>query len=66
VQRSKPFPRKPRSDDVMQSFWLAESLKCTLLLFSNDAALDFDVWVLNTEAHPLHIDSKKRSQTFGL
>jgi hypothetical protein len=57
--------RKPRSDDVMQSFWLAESLKYALLLFSDDAAFDLDVWVLNTEAHPLHIDSKKRSKTFG-
>jgi len=40
-------------DDTMQTFWIAESLKYFLLLFSDDEALDLNTHVLNTEAHPL-------------
>ena len=40
-------------DDTMQTFWIAESLKYFLLLFSDDEALDLSTHVLNTEAHPL-------------
>lgn len=39
--------------DRQQSFFLAETLKYYLLLFSDDNLLDLDAWVLNTEAHPL-------------
>jgi len=42
-------------DDVQQSFFLAETLKYLYLLFSNDSLLDLDLWVFNTEAHPLPI-----------
>ena len=37
----------------MQTFWLAETLKYLLLLFSDDDALDLTTHVINTEAHPL-------------
>ena len=40
-------------DDTMQTFWLAETLKYLLLLFSDDDALDLTTHVINTEAHPL-------------
>ena len=42
-------------DDKMETFWLAESLKYFLLLFSDDSLLDLNTHVLNTEAHPLRI-----------
>ena len=45
----------PRKDDLMQSFWLAETMKYLFLLFADDDALNLDEWVINTEAHPLKI-----------
>ena len=42
-------------DDTMQTFWIAESLKYFLLLFSDDDALDLTTHVINTEAHPLRV-----------
>eukprot|EP00760_Papus_ankaliazontas_P009811 PhM_4_TR14137/c0_g1_i1/m.36849/K01230/MAN1; mannosyl-oligosaccharide alpha-1,2-mannosidase len=48
----------PRKDDLMQSFWLAETLKYAYMLFSDDDALDLSQWVINTEAHPLKIRSR--------
>jgi len=42
-------------DDKMETFWLAESLKYFLLLFSDDELLDLSTHVLNTEAHPLRV-----------
>lgn len=39
--------------DTMESFWLAETLKYFYLIFSEFDVVDLDVWVLNTEAHPL-------------
>jgi len=47
------FPVEP--DDVMQSFFLAETMKYLYLLFSDDDLLPLHDWVLNTEAHPLRI-----------
>jgi len=49
-----PAPR----DNLMQSFWLAETLKYLFLLFSDDSVLDLNQWVLNTEAHPLKVRSR--------
>eukprot|EP00759_Apiculatamorpha_spiralis_P047832 PhF_6_TR43354/c0_g1_i1/m.66416/K01230/MAN1; mannosyl-oligosaccharide alpha-1,2-mannosidase len=46
-----PAPR----DNIMQSFWMAETMKYLFLLFSDDATLDLNQWVLNTEAHPVKI-----------
>jgi mannosyl-oligosaccharide alpha-1,2-mannosidase len=45
----------PVKDNLMQSFWMAETLKYMYLLFAEDTALDLSQWVLNTEAHPLRI-----------
>ncbi|CUG86987.1 glycoside hydrolase, putative [Bodo saltans] len=45
----------PEQDDLMQSFWLAETLKYIYLTFMDDATLDLDKWVFNTEAHPFKI-----------
>jgi len=43
------------TDDVQQSFFLAETLKYLYLLFSDDDLLDLNQWVFNTEAHPLPV-----------
>eukprot|EP00731_Ephydatia_muelleri_P031967 Em0023g474a len=42
-------------DDVQQSFFLAETLKYLLLLFSDDSVIPLDSWVFNTEAHPFPV-----------
>lgn len=42
-------------DDVMESFWLAETLKYFYLLFDDPSHMSLDEWVLNTEAHPFSI-----------
>ncbi|XP_039287462.1 endoplasmic reticulum mannosyl-oligosaccharide 1,2-alpha-mannosidase isoform X2 [Nilaparvata lugens] len=45
---------KPR--DMMESFFLSETIKYLYLLFSNDRKLlDIDKYVINSEAHPLPI-----------
>ncbi|KAL2268320.1 hypothetical protein VTJ83DRAFT_3166 [Remersonia thermophila] len=43
---------KPKLDDSMESFWLAETLKYFYLLFETPDVISLDEWVLNTEAHP--------------
>ena len=56
-------------DDAQQSFFLAETLKYLYLLFSNDSLLDLEMWVFNTEAHPLPvkgINSFYRAKQLGL
>ncbi|KAL8170761.1 hypothetical protein V2J09_022565 [Rumex salicifolius] len=42
-------------DNMMQSFFLAETLKYLYLLFSPSSVIPLDEWVFNTEAHPLRI-----------
>ena len=42
-------------DDMMQSFFLAETLKYLYLLFSPPTVIPLDEWVFNTEAHPVRI-----------
>ncbi|KAF3623804.1 Mannosyl-oligosaccharide 1,2-alpha-mannosidase MNS2 [Capsicum annuum] len=42
-------------DNVMQSFFLAETLKYLYLLFSPPSVIPLDEWVFNTEAHPIKI-----------
>uniref|UniRef100_A0A336N1H2 alpha-1,2-Mannosidase n=1 Tax=Culicoides sonorensis TaxID=179676 RepID=A0A336N1H2_CULSO len=46
------------SDDIQQSYFLAETLKYLYLLFSSDTLLPLNTWVFNTEAHPLPIMKK--------
>ena len=41
--------------DHMESFFVAETLKYLLLLFSEADSLSLDDWVFNTEAHPLPV-----------
>jgi mannosyl-oligosaccharide alpha-1,2-mannosidase len=41
------------SDNVQQSWFLAETLKYLFLLFSDDSVIPLDKWVFNTEAHPV-------------
>jgi len=48
-----PENLKPR--DMLESFFLAETLKYFYLLFSKNVIFDFNEWVFNTEAHPLPI-----------
>lgn len=54
--------------DSMPSYFLAETLKYLYLLFSEDAVLPLDKFVLNTEAHPFPVfewtDWEKRK--FGI
>lgn len=46
--------RNTRLRDMMESFWLGETLKYFYLLFSNNPKeIDLDRWVFNTEAHLL-------------
>eukprot|EP00262_Sarcandra_glabra_P007997 TRINITY_DN21165_c0_g1_i2.p1 TRINITY_DN21165_c0_g1~~TRINITY_DN21165_c0_g1_i2.p1 ORF type:complete len:574 (+),score=88.33 TRINITY_DN21165_c0_g1_i2:129-1850(+) len=42
-------------DNMMQSFFLAETFKYLYLLFSPPSVISLDEWVFNTEAHPLRI-----------
>jgi mannosyl-oligosaccharide alpha-1,2-mannosidase len=42
-------------DDVQQSFFIAETLKYLLLIFSDDTFIPLDTYVFNTEAHPFRI-----------
>ncbi|ONM17644.1 Mannosyl-oligosaccharide 12-alpha-mannosidase MNS1 [Zea mays] len=42
-------------DNMMQSFFLAETLKYLYLLFSPPSVISFEECVFNTEAHPLRI-----------
>lgn len=45
-----------RPRDMMESFWLGETLKYFYLLFSDDRnEIDLEKFVFNTEAHPLPI-----------
>jgi len=51
----------PVHDNVMQSFWLAETLKYLYLLFSSPDLLPLDKWLLSTEAHPISLQPPLRS-----
>ncbi|XP_046401043.1 endoplasmic reticulum mannosyl-oligosaccharide 1,2-alpha-mannosidase isoform X1 [Ischnura elegans] len=49
-------PANTRPRDMMESFFLGETLKYLYLLFSDDQTLlSLDEWVFNSEAHPLPI-----------
>ncbi|CAM6010019.1 unnamed protein product [Sphagnum balticum] len=47
--------RTGEKDDMMQSFFVAETLKYFYLLYSPSSVIPLDKWVFNTEAHPLRI-----------
>ncbi|KAK1757071.1 glycoside hydrolase [Echria macrotheca] len=44
---------KAPMSDVMESFWMGETLKYFYLMFSEPDLISLDEWVFNTEAHPL-------------
>ncbi|CAI9114561.1 OLC1v1015309C1 [Oldenlandia corymbosa var. corymbosa] len=46
-------------DNMMQSFFLAETLKYLYLLFSPSSVISLDEWVFNTEAHPIKIVTRR-------
>ncbi|KAH8338292.1 hypothetical protein KR074_010052 [Drosophila pseudoananassae] len=49
-----------RMRDLMESFWLSETLKYFYLLFSdNRKEIDLEQWVFNSEGHPLPVYSLK-------
>ncbi|XP_031120045.1 mannosyl-oligosaccharide 1,2-alpha-mannosidase MNS1 [Ipomoea triloba] len=50
-------------DNMMQSFFLAETLKYLYLLFSPPSVIPLDQWVFNTEAHPLKIVTRHASSS---
>jgi mannosyl-oligosaccharide alpha-1,2-mannosidase len=45
--------------DIMESFFMAETLKYLYLIFCEDSVLDFNEYVLNTEAHPFKLNDYK-------
>jgi hypothetical protein len=47
--------REPLLDDYMESFFLAETLKYLYLIQDPDHDVDFNKYILTTEAHPLKI-----------
>ena len=47
--------RTKEQTDAMQSFFLAETLKYSYLLFAPIETIDFNKTVFNTEAHPLKV-----------
>jgi len=51
----------PRHIDLMDSYFLAETLKYLFLIFSDSNVLPTDEWVFNTEAHPLRIWSNEEA-----
>ena len=48
-------PNDTRPKDMMESFFLGETLKYLYLLFADRHEFDLDKWVFNTEGHPLPI-----------
>ncbi|KAJ8760005.1 hypothetical protein K2173_010861 [Erythroxylum novogranatense] len=52
-------------DNMMQSFFLAETLKYLYLLFSPSSVISLDEWVFNTEAHPLRIVARNDGDISG-
>jgi mannosyl-oligosaccharide alpha-1,2-mannosidase len=44
-------------NDMMETFWFAETLKYLYLLFSEDELFDLNEWVFNTEAHAFRVTS---------
>ena len=51
----------PGHDNTMQSFFLAETLKYFYLIFSDSDTINLDEWVLNTEAHPIRVMPRDKS-----
>jgi mannosyl-oligosaccharide alpha-1,2-mannosidase len=52
VRNAAMLTRDDNTEDKMESFWTAETLKYFYLAFSRDDMVSLDEWVFNTEAHP--------------
>jgi mannosyl-oligosaccharide alpha-1,2-mannosidase len=52
----------PEHDDVTQSFFFAETLKYLYLIFCDSDVVHLDEWVFNTEAHPLRVRARTKSE----
>jgi mannosyl-oligosaccharide alpha-1,2-mannosidase len=50
--RGAPLTKEDNTEDKMESFWTAETLKYFYLVFSREDMVSLDEWVFNTEAHP--------------
>jgi hypothetical protein len=48
-------------NDMMETFWFAETLKYLYLLFSEDELFNLDEWVFNTEAHAFRVGTPSAS-----
>jgi mannosyl-oligosaccharide alpha-1,2-mannosidase len=48
-------PIDTRPKDMMESFFLGETLKYFYLLFADSHEIDLDKWVFNPEAHLMPI-----------
>jgi len=51
----------PKHEDLMDSCLLAETLKYLFIIFSASDLVPVDVWVFNTETHPLRVWTPGRS-----
>ncbi|XP_027918390.1 mannosyl-oligosaccharide 1,2-alpha-mannosidase MNS1-like isoform X2 [Vigna unguiculata] len=54
-----------KKDNMMQSYFLSETLKYLYLLFSPSSVISLDEWVFNTEAHPLRIVTRVSNEESG-
>ncbi|XP_014508082.2 mannosyl-oligosaccharide 1,2-alpha-mannosidase MNS1 isoform X2 [Vigna radiata var. radiata] len=54
-----------KKDNMMQSYFLSETLKYLYLLFSPSSVISLDEWVFNTEAHPLRIVTRIANEEIG-
>ncbi|XP_017410392.1 mannosyl-oligosaccharide 1,2-alpha-mannosidase MNS1 isoform X2 [Vigna angularis] len=54
-----------QKDNMMQSYFLSETLKYLYLLFSPSSVISLDEWVFNTEAHPLRIVTRVANEESG-
>ncbi|KAG4932382.1 hypothetical protein JHK87_046384 [Glycine soja] len=52
-------------DNMMQSYFLSETLKYLYLLFSPPSVISLNEWVFNTEAHPLRIMTRSAHEESG-
>ncbi|KAJ3037039.1 Mannosyl-oligosaccharide 1,2-alpha-mannosidase IB [Rhizophlyctis rosea] len=59
-ERKAWMPREGRDGDVMDTWFLGETLKYLYLLFTDDDVVPLEEYVFNTEAHPLSVRGRGR------
>ena len=55
----------PKHEDLMDSYFLAETMKYLYLIFSSSDVIPTDQYVFNTEAHPLRIWTEKEAMAMS-